>query len=108
VTGAAARLLRLDDAGRIAPGLPADLAMGSGNGGSPWDTIVHARRTDVKLVMIGGRPLVGDASFGEVFTATRTRADAAVVDGRPSLLAAPIARRLRHSAVGEPGLEIAP
>jgi len=38
----------------------------------------------------------------------RTRAGAAVVDGRPSLLAAPIARRLRHSAVGEPGLEIAP
>ena len=108
VTSDAADVLRLDDAGRLGQDLPADLTIFAANGADPCSSVLRARRTTVRLVMIGGRPLVADASFGDLFAATRTRAATSRVDGRPSLLAAPIARRLRRSAIEEPGLEIEP
>ena len=108
VTSDAADVLRLDDAGRLGPDRPADLTIVAANGADPCSSVLRARRTTVRLVMIGGRPLVADASFGDLFAATRTRAATSRVDGRPSLLAAPIARRLRRSAIEEPGLEIEP
>jgi len=108
VTGDAARILRLGDVGRLEPGRPADLALIAGDERDPRETVVSARRTDVKAVLLEGRPLVADVLLGELFGATRTRARAARVDGRPSLLAAPLARRLGRSAVPEPGVEVDP
>ena len=108
VTSDAADVLRLDDAGRLGQDLPADLTIFAANGADPCSSVLRARRTTVRLVMIGGRPLVADASLGDLFAATRTRVATARVDGRPSLIAAPIVRRLRRSAIGEPGLEIEP
>lgn len=108
VTSDAARVLRLADTGRLEPGLPADLAIVAGDEGDPREALVSARRTAVKAVLIDGRPLVTDVSLGGLFDVTRTRARAARVDGRSSLLAAPLARRVGRSTVPEPGLEVDP
>jgi len=106
VTSDAADVLRLADAGRLEPGAPADIAVFARTAADPFDAVVGARRPDVRLVMIGGRPLVADTALGAVFAASRTRSQTARVDGRPSLVAAPIAWRLGTSSVPEPGLEV--
>lgn len=106
VTSGAADVLRLPDAGRLEPGAPADVTLFARTAADPFDAVVGARRLDVRLVMIGGRPLVSEAALGAVFVASRTRSRPARVDGRPSLVAAPLARRLRTSSVPEPGFEV--
>jgi len=39
----------------------ADIAVFAGDRNAPYDAIVNARPTDVRLVMVGGSPLYGDA-----------------------------------------------
>ncbi len=106
VTLDAARLLRLPDAGRIAPGLPADLAIFPSADGDPFNSLVTARRSDLRLVMIAGRPVVGDPDMELVFAAARIGAERTRVDGFAKHMARSIVERLRRSRIGESGLEI--
>jgi cytosine/adenosine deaminase-related metal-dependent hydrolase len=57
-----AKVLGYDDKiGQIATGYMADLFVVPGDGTAPYDQIVAARPRDVRLVMVGGKVLYGDA-----------------------------------------------
>ncbi len=49
-------------AGRIRPGLQADLAVYTKKPGSAYRSVIDATEKDVKLVLIGGDPLYGDTA----------------------------------------------
>jgi cytosine/adenosine deaminase-related metal-dependent hydrolase len=49
--------------GSLAPGMLADIAVFAGDRHAPYDAIVNARPTEVRLVMVGGVPLYGDAAL---------------------------------------------
>jgi cytosine/adenosine deaminase-related metal-dependent hydrolase len=106
VTVNAAGILRLPDAGRLVPGVPADLAVIDALEPCPFETLVASRRSDVRMTMVGGRPLVARTELAAVFEHTRTAASPVVLDGAPRLLAAWIARRMARSGVSEQGLEV--
>jgi cytosine/adenosine deaminase-related metal-dependent hydrolase len=107
VTEGAARVLRLRDAGRLAAGKPADLTILKRTATDPLDSLVSARRTDLELTMIGGRPLVSAPRLSAVFE--RPDGSRPVrVDGVPKLLARSIANRMMKSSEVESGLEVLP
>ena len=100
----AARVLRLAGSGQLIAGAPADLVIVNRRYDDPYDSIVQSSRADVRLTMKDGDALYGDVELRRVF---RWRNAAGVmVDGAPRLLARWIARRARHLAPAEPGLEI--
>jgi hypothetical protein len=72
VTTHAAHALALDSVlGSIAPGKKADLAVVSARTCSaPWSALVRARQKDMRLVLVGGVALYGDASMQAVAPAT--------------------------------------
>ncbi len=89
VTEDAARLLGLHDRGRLEPGLRADfMAL------PPGLPLSRATRADLRLVVVGGRPLHADADLGEALGLVPVR-----IDGRPKALAP-------HLRMAEPGLEL--
>lgn len=49
--------------GSLATGMLADLAVFAGDRKAPYDAIIGARPTDVRLVMVSGSPLYGDAAL---------------------------------------------
>jgi cytosine/adenosine deaminase-related metal-dependent hydrolase len=106
VTSDAASILRLPHAGKIKKGFPADLVIFPLKVPQPFENIVTACRADLRLVMISGRPVIGDSDLAPVFAATRVNVKKVRVDGRDKLLAQSIISRLQKSAVNEPGLEI--
>jgi 5-methylthioadenosine/S-adenosylhomocysteine deaminase len=63
-TTQAAKTLHLDATlGSIDVGKKADLTVIGGTCSDPWSTLIRARPRDVRLVMVGGVPLYGDASM---------------------------------------------
>lgn len=106
VTLNAADLLRIPSLGRLAPSLPADLVILPPSDRPPLETLLAARRADLRLVMLAGRPLVTDPDFAPLFAATGRKFTAVRLDGREKLLAREIADRLRHGTIGEEGLEL--
>lgn len=92
VTEGAAQLLGLQDRGRLAPGLRADLVALP-----PGLPLASATRADLRLVMVAGRPLYADADLGEALGLVPVR-----VDGRDKALAPHLA-----GCADEPGLEAA-
>jgi cytosine/adenosine deaminase-related metal-dependent hydrolase len=106
VLSGAARLLRLPDAGRLSPGLPADLTIISRIEPCPYETLVSACRTDIRLTMIGGRPCVGEPAMRRVFEATGVTAIAAVLDDVPRLMARWIGRHVQQMQLQEPGFVV--
>ena len=107
VTTHAAAILRLEGAGRLEAGGPADLAVFRRVTSHPFETLVMATRADLRLTMRDGAALVADRTFGNVFRATREPFVSARVDGLPRLLAQWIARRVSKQLLQEPGLEVA-
>jgi 5-methylthioadenosine/S-adenosylhomocysteine deaminase len=60
-TSTPAKLARIDDkVGKLAKGLYADLLVIRPRGNSPYEAITTATPADIRLVMIGGRPVYGD------------------------------------------------
>lgn len=106
VTSDAAAILRLHHAGRIAKGLPADLVIFAPNRDAPFDNFANACRADLRLVLLGGLPLIGDPDLAPIFTATRVVAEKVRVDGSEKLMARAIVERFKKSSLCEPGLEI--
>lgn len=108
VTSDAASILRLAAAGRLARGVPADLVVVPPLRRHPFESLLAADRSDLRLTMIGGRPVVGDRMLAPVFAAAGVPAAPIRVDGAPKLLARALAERLARSTFGEPGLEVEP
>lgn len=106
VTSNAANLLRVSDAGRIAPGLPADLLVIPPLGRDPAEALLGLERSRIRLVAVGGRPLVGAAELSPVFAARRVATTPAKIDGEARFLDGALARRIRASSLAEPGLEL--
>jgi cytosine/adenosine deaminase-related metal-dependent hydrolase len=107
VTTSAARVLGTSEAGRLSVGGPADLIVVPRLADDPYDALLRATRKDLRLVMIGGRPLVGAPELAPIFIARHVRYAEVRVDGAPKVMAAGLVDRLLASPIGEPGFEIA-
>jgi cytosine/adenosine deaminase-related metal-dependent hydrolase len=104
VTSRAAAILRVPEAGGLAPGQLADLLVLRERGGEPAEGLVSSRRADLRAVVRGGIPAIADPDFASWFEAAGERTVRVRVDGVPKLCAE---RYLRKDAVLlEPGLEI--
>ena len=98
--------MKLRRAGSIAEGVPADLVVFKPLATCPFDTLMAATRTDVRLTMIDGQPRVGETSMATVFRAAGVEASDATLDGAPWLVAGWIGRQLSKMTLGEPGFEV--
>jgi cytosine/adenosine deaminase-related metal-dependent hydrolase len=105
VTSGAAQLLRLP-AGRIASGVPADLTVVRPLESCPFESLLSAARTDVRLTMIDGRPCVGEPALANVFAAAGVATQTATLDGDTRLVARWIGRHVSRMQLQEPGFEV--
>ena len=106
VTAGAAQLLRLRSAGRVVVGAPADITIIRPLAICPFDTLVSATRTDIRMTMINGKPAVADPALGAVFQATSVSTTAATVDGAERMVARWIGRHVSEMQLQEPGFEV--
>ena len=106
VTVNAARLLRVPEAGRLSPGLPADLVVIPPLAEDPAHALLALDRSRIRLVVVGGRPLVGAPELSPVFAARRVATAEAKLDGQERILDGVLARRSRASSLPEPGLAL--
>ena len=107
VTREGAEVLRQPRAGRIAAGLPADFVILPPLAASAAEAVLQASRRDLWLVMIGGRPLLGDRRFADaIFVARRVPARPLGVDGAHKLADAALVRRIEGCPIQEPGLAV--
>jgi cytosine/adenosine deaminase-related metal-dependent hydrolase len=100
VTRNAAALLRLTDRGTLSAGARADLLVLPA--GMP---LSRATRADVRLVVLGGRALYGDADYACALASAAHWA-AVRVDGRPKMLESGLAAALSAAAMGEAGVNV--
>jgi cytosine/adenosine deaminase-related metal-dependent hydrolase len=108
VTSSAADVLRLKDAGRLVLRAAADLIVVPPDETAPGDperALLAARRSRLRLVMIGGRPVVGDVELRALFDACGVRSLPLQIDNAPKVAAATVVRRLARCAIAEPGVE---
>ena len=105
VTTAPARLLRLPDAGRLAEGTAADMVIVPAKKDAVAEALIESSRSDITLVTIAGRPMIGAPSFAPVFRARGTRARPIVVDGVDRIAEARLARSIARCPIREPGVE---
>lgn len=107
VTRGAADILRQPRAGRIDVGLPADLVVVPPLAASASEAVLEASRRDLRLVAIGGRPLVGDRDWADaIFAARGVSARPLCVDGAPKLADAALVRRIDSCPIEEPGVTV--
>jgi cytosine/adenosine deaminase-related metal-dependent hydrolase len=107
VTNEAARLLRQRRAGRLVPGGPADLVVVPPLADEAGAALLATRRRDVRLVVVDGRPQVGDPEFAAVFRARKITARALSVDSTPKLADSGLVRRIAGCPIVEPGVSAA-
>ena len=106
VTSRAARLLRLKSGGHVVAGAAADITVIRPLAACPFDSLVSASRSDVRLTMINGKPCVGEPVFAAAFDATSVATMAARVDGADRLVARWIGRRVSRMQLQEKGFEV--
>ena len=106
VTVNAAAVLQLPDAGRLSVGLPADF-IALPTRGARATSLVEATRATVVLVVVGGRPLVGDVTLLPTFRSRGVASRALRVDGVTKLADARLVRRVAESPIAEPGVSAA-
>jgi cytosine/adenosine deaminase-related metal-dependent hydrolase len=104
VTTGAAALLRQPRLGRLVVGGPADLVVIPPFADAPGDALLQTTRRDVRLVMVAGRPLVGDPDMAVVFRARRVKLRPLRVDAAPKLADSGLVRRLAGCPIVEPGV----
>jgi cytosine/adenosine deaminase-related metal-dependent hydrolase len=104
VTTGPAALLRQPKSGRLAVGAPADLVVIPPFESDPAAALLKTTRRDVRLVMVGGRPLVSDPDLASVFRARRIRLRPLRVDAAPKLADSALVRRLAGCPIVEPGV----
>ncbi len=103
VTTAAARRLRVPQAGGLEPGQRADLLVLRDPGSDPPAALVNARRADLRAVVRCGLPAVADPDLASWFEACGEEATAVTLDGRPKLVASRLLGT-GEAALLEPGL----
>jgi hypothetical protein len=103
VTTQAARILRQPTRGSLAPGMPADLVIVEDRGGEAR-SLVGIERSQIRAVVRDGVPRIADPDFAEWFAATGMEAVPVMLDGKPKLLAGPLAEPALLAL--EPGLEL--
>ncbi|TPG11391.1 amidohydrolase [Rhodanobacter glycinis] len=103
VTTQAARILRLPSRGSLEPGMPADLVIVEDRGGEAR-SLVNIERSQIRAVVRDGVPRIADPDFAEWFAATGMEAVPVMLDGKPKLLAGPLAEPALLAL--EPGLEL--
>jgi cytosine/adenosine deaminase-related metal-dependent hydrolase len=106
VSSGAAKLLRLARAGSLSTGVPADLTVIRPLASCPFDTLVSASRTDVRLTMVDGVPAIGEPELLPAFTAARVTVAGASVDGCSRVVAKWIASRVARMQLQEPGFGV--
>jgi cytosine/adenosine deaminase-related metal-dependent hydrolase len=104
VTTGASALLRQSKSGRLAIGAPADLVVIPPFEPDPAAALLRTTRRDVRLVMVGGHPLVSDPDLAAVFRARRVRLRPLRVDSAPKLADSGLVRRLAGCPIAEPGV----
>ncbi len=107
VTTNAARLLRLHrgGAGQIKVGGVADLVLlPPPVSADMFAQLLSLTRSQLKLVLLGGKPLVGSPELYPIFGATKTKFLPVRVDGVEKLMPEKLVTRLKESSVQEPGL----
>jgi cytosine/adenosine deaminase-related metal-dependent hydrolase len=104
VTTGAAALLRQPRAGRIAIGSAADLVVIPPLWAEPAAALLETTRRDVRLVIVGGRPLVGDPDLASVFVARKVTPRPLTVDAAPKLADSGLVRRIAGCPIAEPGV----
>jgi len=104
VTNRGAEVVRQPRAGRIGYGLPADLIVVPARAGTAAESLLLAERRDIRLVMIGGRPLVADPTMAPVFDARQIVARSLCVDAADKIADAALVRRIMTSPIPEPGV----
>jgi cytosine/adenosine deaminase-related metal-dependent hydrolase len=108
VTTSAARALKLEAAGRLVVGRPADLMVippPCSNSASVADALLETERRDVRLVMIGGRPMIAAPNLAAVFAARHSRPRALRVDGVERLADRSLVAAIARCPIREPGVE---
>lgn len=100
-----ADIVRMPTRGRLVPGGPADLVIVADAGGVPADCLVGLSRADLRAVARDGVPCIADPDFADWFDAAGVEAVPVMLDGRPKLLAQPLADAALLAL--EPGLELA-
>ncbi len=106
VTTDAAAILRLQEAGTLRPGVPADFVILPTPASEPLHTLLESQRANLRLTVLGGRPLVGDPDMSPVFEATGTESMNTHLDASEKIMAKALADRIRRCSVREPGLEL--
>jgi cytosine/adenosine deaminase-related metal-dependent hydrolase len=106
VGAGAARLLKLKDAALLAPGLRADLTVMRPLASCPFDTLVTASRTDIRLTMIDGAPAIAEPELAPAFRASGVATMAARLDGSARIVAKWIGARVARMQLQEPGFEV--
>ena len=105
VTTQAAHILRLRSRGSLAPGAEADLVIVEDRGGDACSSLVGIERSQIRAVVRNGIPQIADPDFAEWFASTGVEAVPVTLDGKPKLLAGPLAEPALIAL--EPGLELA-
>jgi hypothetical protein len=104
VTTQAARILRLPAGGSLASGAPADLVIVEDRGGDERCGLVGIERSQIRAVARNGIPRIADPDFAEWFAVAGMEAVPVTLDGKPKLLAKPLAEPALVAL--EPGLEL--
>jgi cytosine/adenosine deaminase-related metal-dependent hydrolase len=104
VTTQAARILRLHGSGSLASGAPADLVIVEDRGGDERCGLVGIERSQIRAVARNGVPRIADPDFAEWFAVAGMEAVPVTLDGKPKLLAKPLAEPALVAL--EPGLEL--
>lgn len=104
VTSQAARILRLPSHGSLAPGVPADLVIVEDRGGDARCGLVGIERSQIRAVVRHGVPRIADPDFAGWFEVAGMETVPVTLDGKPKLLAKPLADAALVAL--EPGLEL--
>jgi cytosine/adenosine deaminase-related metal-dependent hydrolase len=106
VTVDAAAILHLPQAGRLSVGVAADLVILPAGEADPFASVVKTNRSELRLVMIGGRPQIGDPDMWPLFVAAEVKTERVCLDGREKVMAAALVNRLHRCLIREAGFEI--
>jgi len=105
VMSGAAALLRLPTSG-LETGTPADLTIVRASASCPFDTLVAASRSDVRMTMIDGEPGVAEPALSQAFDAAGVPFAKATLDGSPRIVARWIARHVAQMQLQETGFAV--
>ena len=104
VTSAAAGILKLPDAGQIASGRTADLLVIPAARETAAESLAITSRADVRLVAIGGQPVIGDRGLCALFGARGVDARPIAIDGIEHVAAAGLVRDIARCPIQESGV----